>query len=91
MPLTTALDLSKYDLATPQAHELQPGDVIGLSGDWVAVTSFPIPDQPVNPMFVEIEVAPLDAPDRPRTWQIMYDARMSVLRSDADETWKTTR
>lgn len=81
--LTAALDLSKYDLATPQAHELQPGDVIGLSGDWCSVTSFPIPDQPVNPMFVEIEVAPIDRPNRPRPWQILHDARMSVLRTQA--------
>jgi hypothetical protein len=80
MSALTALDLAKYALTTPQAHQLQPGDVIGCSGDWCQVTTFPIPDQPVNPMWVEIVVAPLDRPDRPRAWQILHDARMAVLR-----------
>jgi hypothetical protein len=75
-----ALDLSKYTLANPHAHEIVPGDLIGVSGDWCAVTTFPVPDQPVNPMWVEIQVAPIDAPDRPRPWQILRDARMAVLR-----------
>lgn len=81
MNTLTAVDLAKYTMATPQAHELVPGDVIGVSGDWVTVTTFPVPDQPVNPTFVEIEIAPLDRPDRPRTWMIMHGVRMAVLRA----------
>jgi len=80
MNTLTALDFAKYTLATPQAHELVPGDIIGCSGDWCTVTSFPTDDQPVNPMWVEIEVAPIDQPHRPRPWQIMHDARLAVLR-----------
>lgn len=76
-----ALDLSKYTLATPAAHDLRPGDVIGCSGDWCAITTYPVADQPVSPMWVEIQVAPLDQPHRPRPWQILHDARLAVLRA----------
>lgn len=76
----TALDLTAYAMIAPHAHELAPGDVISVSGDWCRVTTPPVPDQPINPVFVEVEVAPLDRPDRPRTWTILHDARMPVLR-----------
>lgn len=75
-----AVDLAALTLATPRAFEIQPGDLIGVSGDWCTVAAWPIPDAPVNPMFVEIEITPLDRPDRPRPWQILYNARMAVLR-----------
>ncbi len=78
-----AVNLSSLTLATPHAFEIQPGDLIGASGDWCVVTTWPVPDAPVNPVFVEIEVTPLDRPDRPRPWQILYGARMAVLRGGA--------
>lgn len=75
-----SIDLAKYTLATPHAHEIKPGDVIGVSGDWCAVLTYPVGDQPVNPMWVELEVAPLDRPECPRPWQLLHDSRMAVLR-----------
>ena len=53
-----AVNLSSLTLATPHAFEIQPGDLIGASGDWCVVTTWPVPDAPVNPVFVEIEVTP---------------------------------
>lgn len=74
----TGIDLAKYTMATPKAHELVPGDVIGVSGDWCLIVS--LPEQPPNTPWFEVEVAPIDDPLRARLWQIFPDARMAVLR-----------
>lgn len=69
-------------LATVTAADLKPGDLIGgTAGEWLRV-EFVYVDPNVRHLVAEVDVAPVDAPERKRPWLIDASARVAILRPE---------
>jgi hypothetical protein len=69
-------------LATVAALDLRPGDLIGgTAGEWVKVESVWV-DPNVRHLVADVEVTPVEHPDRPRTWSIDAFAKVAILRAE---------
>jgi hypothetical protein len=75
-----APDPSTLAFVTVPAMDLRPRDVIGGScGAWLEVKAV-FTDPNVRHLVTEVEVAPLDAPARARTWPLDAAALIAILR-----------
>jgi hypothetical protein len=77
----SALTAPALPLTTVTAMNLVRGDLIGgTSGEWVTVSSVWV-DPNARHLVADVEVSPVDHPERLRTWPIDAHAQIAILRT----------
>lgn len=73
--------LAGLHMTSDKAARLRVGDLVSLSGDWCTVAAPVLIENEHHASIANLIVAPVTDPERTRSWSILADARIAILRA----------